>query len=135
MSEEHERLRRLDRILKVQRQKRLLEEWRLVHLREAGAAIERTTTELVASLGTESALHGLFVESKVNGLRRNEVARRSNAELQEAAEARLRAARRSETGVERVRGETAQKTAAEDEKHALQAALDGHLARKRTSFE
>lgn len=135
MSDEHERLRRLDRILKVQRQKRLLEEWRLVHLREAGAALERTTKELIASLGVESAMHGLFVGAKVNGLRRTEVARQSNVEMQAAAEARIRSARRSETGVERVRGETAQKTAAEDEASALQSTLEGYLVRKRTSFE
>lgn len=135
MSQEHERLRRLDRILKVQRQKRMLEEWRLVHLREERAAIDRTTAELIASLGTESALHGLFVGAKVNGLRRNDVARRSNADLQAAAETRIRSARRSEKGVEKVRGQAAQQTAAEDEASALRSTIEGYLARGRTSFE
>jgi hypothetical protein len=135
MSQEQERLRRLDRILKVQRQKRLLEEWRLVHLREERAAIDRTTAELIASLGTESALHGLFVGAKVNGLRRNDVARRSNADLQAAAETRIRAARRSEKSVEKVRGQAAQLTAQEDEASALRSTIEGHLARSRTSFE
>ena len=135
MSQEHERLRRLDRILKVQRQKRMLEEWRLVHLREERAAIDRSTAELIASLGTESALHGLFIGAQVNGLRRNDVARQSNDHLQAAAEVRIRAARRSEKGVEKVRGESAQLSAAEDEASDLRATIEGHLGRARTSFE
>ncbi|HEY9058309.1 MAG TPA: hypothetical protein VIN77_14255 [Aurantimonas sp.] len=135
MSENRSKLHRLERLMKVQGQKRLLEEWRLGHLRKERDEIDRSDTELLASLGTDSQLHGLFVEAKVRNLRRNDAARRTNLAHQSETEKKIQSARRSEKGVEKIRDEARRSTVVEDEARELQVGVDGFLARKRTSFE
>ncbi len=130
-----ERLTRLDRILKVQGQKRLLEEWRLAHLRENHAAIERDDVSLLESLDVTSQLHGLFIETKVKGLRRNEVQRRANLMEQDVAHGAIAEARRAEKGIERLRDDARRDDDAEAEAKGLEASLDGFLARRAPSFE
>ena len=135
MSENGERLRRMGRLLKVQAQKRLLEEWRLSHLKEARARIDRDDVDLLESLGTASALHGLFIESKVKTLRRNDLERRENLKDQTIVEGRIVAARRSEKGIERLRDEARLGDEAAEVAQSLEASLDGFLSRGRTSLE
>ena len=130
-----ERLTRLDRILKVQGQKRLLEEWRLAHLRENHAAIERDDVSLLESLDVTSQLHGLFIETKVKGLRRNEVQRRANLMEQDVAHGAIAEARRAEKGIVRLRDDARRDDDAEAEAKGLEASLDGFLARRAPSFE
>jgi len=135
MSENRSKLHRLERLMKVQGQKRLLEEWRLGHLRKECGEIDRSDSELLGSLGTTSQLHGLFIEAKVRNLRRNEAARRVNLERQTETEKKIQSTRRSEKGVEKLRDETRRSTVVEDEAKELEVGIDGFLARKRTSFE
>lgn len=135
MSDNQPKLRRLERLLKVQGQKRLLEEWRLGNLRQQRDEIDRSDTELLASLGTESQFHGLFVDAKVRNLRRNDIARRANSERQIEVETKIQLARRSEKGVEKIRDETRRATVVENEARGLEAGIEGFIARKRTSFE
>ena len=130
-----ERLTRLDRILKVQGQKRLLEEWRLAHLKEGHAAIERDDVSLIESLDVSSQLHGLFTEAKVKSLRRNDVKRRANVLEQDVAQGAIVEARRAEKGIERLRDDARREGDAEDEAEGLEASLDGYLARRAPSFE
>ena len=130
-----ERLKRLDRILKVQGQKRLLEEWRLAHLKENHAAIERDDISLLESLDVNSQLHGLFTETKVKGLRRNDVKRRANVMEQDVAQGAIVEARRAEKGIERLRDEARRGGDVEEEAKGLEASLDGYLARRAPSFE
>ena len=135
MSETSDRVRRLNRILKVQAQKRLLEEWRLSHLREERAELDRTDAELLASLGTGSSLHGLFIDVKVRTLRRNEVERRALEQRKAAVEERLRSVRRVEKGVEKQRNQARRTADAETEAKERDASIDSFLARTRSSFE
>lgn len=130
-----ERLTRLDRILKVQGQKRLLEEWRLAHLKESHAAIERDDVSLLESLDASSQLHGLFIETKVKGLRRNDMKRRANLMEQNAARNAITDARRAEKGIERLRDDARRDDESEAEAKSLEASLDGFLARRAPSFE
>ena len=130
-----ERLTRLDRILKVQGQKRLLEEWRLQHLKETHAEIARDDVSLLESLDVTSQLHGLFIDVKVKGLRRNDVRRRANLKQQDVAQGAIVEARRAEKGIERLRDEARRDGDARAETKGLEESLDGFLARRAPSFE
>ncbi len=63
------RVRKIRRIVKAQEQLKLAEEWRLRSLDGRLAKTEAAEGELVAALGAESALHGLFVDATVRRLR------------------------------------------------------------------
>ncbi|MCB8838125.1 hypothetical protein [Aurantimonas sp. VKM B-3413] len=135
MSNKNDRVHRLNRILKVQAQKRLLEEWRLNHLREERAELDRTDAELLASLGTGSQLHGLFIDVKVRTLRRNDVERRAIEQRKAAVEERIRSVRRVEKGVEKRRDQARRTADAETEAKERDASIDSFLARTGSSFE
>ncbi|MEF2550831.1 hypothetical protein VQ042_05540 [Aurantimonas sp. A2-1-M11] len=135
MSDERSRVRRLDRILKVQGQKRLLEEWRLSNLRQERDDIDKDDVALLDSLGTESQLHGLFIEAKVRNLRRNEVKRSANLKDQSATAQRITSTRRAEKGVAKVRDDARRARDADEEARSLDASVEGHLARRHPSFE
>ncbi|MBP0616653.1 hypothetical protein [Jiella mangrovi] len=134
MSETSERVKRLNRMLKVQAQKRLLEEWRIGQLREKRTELEKSDAEILASLGADSALHGLFIGAKVNNLRRNEALRRKLADEEKEAEERLLGVRRVEKSIEKVRDRTGRIADAEAEAIQRDASIDAFLART-TSFE
>ncbi|MCD1641452.1 hypothetical protein [Aurantimonas coralicida] len=135
MSDDRSRVRRLDRILKVQGQKRLLEEWRLSNLRQERETIDKDDVALLDSLGTESQLHGLFIEAKVRNLRRNEGKRSANLADQSATEQRITTTRRAEKGVEKVRDDARRNRDADEETRSLESSVEGHLARRHPSFE
>ncbi len=129
------RSKRLDRILKVQREKRLIEEWRLSQLQQKRAEIDREDATLLESLGTDSKLHGFFIEARVKTLRRNDVVRRSNLDEQQKTQGVITGVRRAEKGVERLR-ETAQRhEGAQAESKTLEGSVDGYLARRLPSFD
>jgi hypothetical protein len=135
MNEDRSRVRRLDRILKVQGQKRLLEEWRLSNLRKERDTIDKDDVALLDSLGTDSQLHGLFIEAKVRTLRRNEVKRSANLQDQSATADRITATRRAEKGVEKIRDDARRTRDADDEALSLESSIASHLARRHPSFE
>ncbi|MEX6504994.1 hypothetical protein [Jiella sp. M17.18] len=135
MSDKSERVRRLNRILKVQAQKRLLEEWRIGQMREERDALDRSDAELIASLGETSKLQGLFMDTKVRTLRRNDLERRAIHERKVAAEDRLLAVRRVEKGVEKVRDKAKLTAKAEGEAKDLDSSIESFLARNGSSFE
>lgn len=101
MSGQATRPHRLKRLLRVQKQKRELEEWRLAALGRERSDIDRKEVEIVESLGAESILQGLFLDQKVRSLRRNDVDKVRNGKAQDAATVRLRTARQREKHVER----------------------------------
>ena len=129
MSETTDRVKRLNRILKVQAQKRLLEEWRIGQLREKSVALERADTEILGSLGVENALHGLFIGAKVANLRRNEVERQKLAGEEVVAQERLRQVRRVEKSLEKERDKSGRVADAEAEADQRDASIDAFLAR------
>ena len=63
------RARKIQRIVKAQEQLKLAEEWRLRSLDGRLVATEANERDLVAALGTDSALHGLFLDTTVRRLR------------------------------------------------------------------
>ncbi|MBO0903593.1 hypothetical protein [Jiella sonneratiae] len=134
MSDSADRVKRLDRILKVQAQKRLMQEWRIGQLREQRVALEKSDADILASLGVDNALHGLFIGAKVNNLRRNEAERKKLAAEEADVEARLREVRRVEKGIEKVRDRDGRIAEAEAEASQRDASIDAFLART-TSFE
>ncbi len=134
MSGTADRVKRLNRILKVQAQKRLLEEWRIGQLRDQRLDLEKSDADILASLGVDNALHGLFVGAKVNNLRRNEAQRTRLAEAESQAEERLRQVRRVEKSLEKARNRTGREADAEAEAKQRDASIDAFLART-TSFE
>ncbi|MAU96869.1 MAG: hypothetical protein CMP81_13430 [Fulvimarina sp.] len=129
MSETTDRVKRLNRILKVQAQKRLLEEWRIGQLREKSVALERADAEILGSLGVENALHGLFIGAKVANLRRNEVERQKLAGEEVVAQERLRQVRRVEKSLEKERDKSGRVANAEAEADQRDASIDAFLAR------
>ncbi|TFF21692.1 hypothetical protein E3C22_13450 [Jiella endophytica] len=135
MSETADRVKRLNRILKVQAQKRLLEEWRIGQLREQRLALEKSDADILASLGVDNALHGLFVGAKVSNLRRNEVERQRLSDAESEAEERLRQVRRVEKSIEKERSKTGRIADAEAEADERDASIDAFLARTVSSFE
>ncbi|WAJ29986.1 hypothetical protein [Antarcticirhabdus aurantiaca] len=107
--------KRLARLLKVQNQKRSVEEWRLAHLKDEHARIDAQDVAIIDALNHEGALHGLFLEGKVNALKRNDVERKKNVAEQTRVEQLLVEARRLEKGVEKARDKA---KLAERESHA-----------------
>ncbi|MCQ0988169.1 hypothetical protein [Jiella marina] len=128
-------MKRLERILKVQAQKRLLEEWRIGQLREQRVALDKSDGELLSSLGAENALHGLFISAKVSNLRRNDAERKTLTHQEAEAEERLRAVRRVEKSIEKTRDRTRRQADSEAEAGERDAAIDAFLARTASSFE
>lgn len=63
------RAKKIQRIVKAQAQLKLAEEWRLRGLQGRLAEIEAGERELLASLGTDNALHGLFLDATARRLR------------------------------------------------------------------
>ena len=92
MNDADKRAKRMERVLKVQVQKRQIEEWTLTHLKQKHAEIDQADREILQSLDPSSELHGLFVDAKVKSLRRNDLARRDNLKAQDETEGRLREA-------------------------------------------
>ncbi|MBF9235641.1 hypothetical protein [Microvirga alba] len=56
------RLRKNERLLKVQEQLHKIAEWKLVSLRRQVTDLQETQTVLIQALNSDDALHGLFVE-------------------------------------------------------------------------
>lgn len=63
------RTEKMQRIVKAQEQLKLAEEWRLRSLEGQLAETEASERELLTSLGTDSALHGLFLDATARRLR------------------------------------------------------------------
>ena len=87
MNDADKRAKRMERVLKVQVQKRQIEEWTLTHLKQKHAEIDQADREILQSLDPSSELHGLFVDAKVKSLRRNDLARRRDEARREAGSA------------------------------------------------
>ena len=129
MSGAADRVKRLDRILKVQAQKRLIEEWRMGQLQDQRVALEKSDADILGSLGVESALHGLFIGAKVNNLRRNEVERQKLAAEEISVKERLRQVRRVEKSIEKERDKTGRLADEEAEDEERDASIESFLAR------
>lgn len=63
------RAQKIRRIVRAQEQLKLAEEWRLRSLEGQLADAEISERELLTSLGTDNALHGLFLDATVRRLR------------------------------------------------------------------
>lgn len=74
------RVGRMHVILEVTRQLRRREEWVLARLRDASRALAANERELIGTVASEEALHGLFIEAK---LRRLDALRREADRLAE----------------------------------------------------
>ena len=135
MSGERERAVRLGRLLEVQGRKRQMEEWRLAALKREGVALHETSAEILASLGEQCLLNGLFLEGRASALRRNEGLIVRNRTAQEAAEADLDAARSIEKRLEREASAAGEIAARVKEQTDLLAALDDYLVTRSASFE
>jgi hypothetical protein len=103
MSAREGQAKRLARLLRVQNQKRSVEEWRLAHLKDEHSRIDAQDVAIIDALNHEGALHGLFLDAKVSALKRNDVERKKNEAEQVRVEQRLVEARRLEKGVEKAR--------------------------------
>ena len=126
--------KRLERVLKVQMQKRQIEEWALAQFKQKRVEIDEADRAILQSLDPNSSLHGLFIEAKVKSLRRNDLARRENdANLQEG-EHRLAEARRREKGVERRVKQAGRDAAAEEGASELEGHIESFLARLSNSL-
>lgn len=102
------RVKKIRRIVNAQEQLKIAEEWRLRSLESQLAEAEISERELLASLGADNALHGLFLDATARRLRTvaEDVARtRKHGELQSekllASATRLKAAERLSAGAER----------------------------------
>lgn len=135
MSGERERAVRLGRLLDVQGRKRQMEEWRLAALRREAVALAETSAEILASLGEQCVLNGLFLEGRASALRRNEGLIVRNRSAQTDAEAALEAARTIEKRVEREASAAAELAGRVKEQSDLLSALDDHLTTRSASFE
>ena len=136
MSDGAKRVARLQRILKVQAQKRLLEEWRLAHLRQERAALDAADAEMLASMGTDSRAS--------RPVRRGEGRRACAATTSCGApicssrtspSTALKEARKAEKGIEKIRDEALREEEVEIEARDLEARVEGFLAGRRSSFE
>ena len=125
MNDADKRAKRMERVLKVQVQKRQIEEWTLTHLKQKHAEIDQADREILQSLDPSSELHGLFVDAKVKSLRRNDLARRDNLKAQDETEGRLREARRGE----KRRDEARREAGSASEAKTLASNVDAFLAR------
>ncbi|MCQ8780941.1 hypothetical protein [Mangrovibrevibacter kandeliae] len=135
MTHDPKRLGRLERLLKVQQQKRALQEWRLAHLRQEGAELQTREEAIIASLGDQSGLQGLFLDAKVKSLKRNDVEKQRNRVAQTDASNRLDAERRKEKQVERARHDAARSQDAHGSRVSLESALESYLQTTDASFE
>ena len=63
------RAKKIQRIVRAQEQLKQAEEWRLRALEGRLAEVEASERELLTSLGTDNALHGLFLDATVRRLR------------------------------------------------------------------
>jgi hypothetical protein len=102
------RAKKIRRIVKAQAQLKLAEEWRLRSLEGQLAEIVASERELLTSLGTDNALHGLFLDATVRRLRsvteaaaRITVQRDQQARKLLASATRLRSAERLWEAAER----------------------------------
>lgn len=120
---------RLLRLADVQVRKRQLCEWRLAELARTGAALEAEIAAVIESLGSQSALSGLFLDQKVLTLRRKDGELAANREAQAAARAALQEATRLEKQLERVSAEASATQQRRDEADALAETLDAYLSR------
>ncbi|RFC62638.1 hypothetical protein DYI37_15505 [Fulvimarina endophytica] len=134
MSDAARKKKRLERVLKVQAQKRQIEEWALAQLKQKHDEIDRSDREILDSLDPEHRLHGLFVEAKVKSLRRNDVERRRNEEEQKLGEARLAEVRLQEKGIERRMKAASREAASDVEAAALESHVESFLARLANSL-
>ncbi|MER0238831.1 hypothetical protein [Fulvimarina sp. MAC8] len=126
--------KRLERVLKVQIQKRQIEEWALAQLKQKRFEIDQVDQAILESLDPKSDLHGLFVEAKVKSLRRNDVVRRENEANLKEGETRLAEARRREKGVERKVKRAGRDAAAEEDAAELDGHIESFLARLSNSL-
>ena len=118
------RLRKLQRILKVQRQMQEIAELKLAHLEKRGAELDEAQVSLIRSLNEESPLHGLFVDMMARRLTRlTTESDRVNEMRAEQAERLLAQARRVRT-TERLSGRVAREARRADEKIDFRALLE-----------
>lgn len=135
MSGERERAARLGRLLEVQGRKRQMGEWRLAALQREAVALHETSADILASLGEQCVLNGLFLEGRASALRRNEGLIVRNRTEQESAEAELNAARTIEKRLEREASAAGELAARAKEQSDLLSALDDYLVTRSASFE
>lgn len=135
MSGERERAVRLRRLLDVQGRKRQMEEWRLAALQREAIALHETSAEILASLGEQCVLNGLFLEGRASALRRNEGLIVRNRSAQDISEADLNAARAIEKRLEREAAAAGEVAARVEEQSDLLTALDDYLVARSASFE
>ncbi|SJZ82222.1 hypothetical protein [Consotaella salsifontis] len=135
MSDSEKRVKRLERLMRVQTKKREIEEWRLAHLKRERSELDQKETDIIASLGVDTELHGLFLDSKVRTLRRNDRAKAKNSADQVLSAQRLEQERRREKQAERFREEAERVADARADQKELQSVLENLLSRADASFE
>ncbi|HVY43462.1 MAG TPA: hypothetical protein VG966_10555 [Hyphomicrobiaceae bacterium] len=122
------------RIARVQQQMQRAEEWRLGDLQRRRSRVEADEREVLAALGEENALHGLFLDT---------MARRLHALAQEAARLRdeekaqirrLLAATGKLKVAERLAATAAEEARREEDKKQLADIIDETVARKDASL-
>ncbi|MEN3792699.1 hypothetical protein [Fulvimarina sp. MAC3] len=126
--------KRLERVLRVQVQKRQIEEWALAQFKQKRVEIDQVDQAILESLDPTSELHGLFIEAKVKSLRRNDLVRRENEENLKAGEVRLAEARRREKGVERKAKRAGRDAAVEEGAAELEGHIESFLAQLSNSL-
>ncbi|MGO4573403.1 hypothetical protein [Microvirga sp. 2TAF3] len=65
-----QRLKKIDRLLNVQRQLHKLSEWKLADLHSRKAELEQTQVILINTLNNDENLYGLFVDATAKRLQR-----------------------------------------------------------------
>ncbi len=130
MGEARERLRRLERLREVQKQRHRLEEWKLARLRQEESGLRKAQEEVLDALNADHPLHGLFLAglgARVSSLGRA-IAGKQRASAQQAVKT-LEQGRRHEVAdkfVHRARRDVEE----EDRRNDFLDYLDRHLAER-----
>lgn len=129
------RAERLARVRDVQEKMRQLEEWRLGELVREETRLLENERELLETLGSQSLMHGLFLEGKAAALRRNDLALRETREREAVAREKVQKAQATEKRIESAADKAGASERAEVERADLLLALEDHLAARAASFE
>jgi hypothetical protein len=129
------RAERLERLTRVQKRRREVEEWRLAELRRREADLAGEARDILESLGDQSLLNGLFLEAKASSLRRKEAERGETAKAAEAVQGALFTAARVERQLAGVAREARAHEDAANEARELSEIVDAHLNRRLASLE
>ncbi|MGI6246120.1 MAG: hypothetical protein ACOYJQ_10165 [Pseudochelatococcus sp.] len=123
-----DRLRKIERVVEVQRQLKRLSEWKLALLRRDEIGLRKAQEDLIGRLNDGAVHHGLFVGSMARRLTRlaqesEEVRAKSEALQERVRDEALRLKR-----TERLARDVARESEADDEKVGLERILEARKA-------